>query len=233
MNAVLRLQAGLPAAISLRGVHKSYVLDEVSVPALAGIDLDIDARRLTVLKGPSGSGKTTLLNIIGCLDRPDRGSVHLGTQDTTGMSENALADLRARRIGFVFQNFNLISVLTAVENVEYPLIVLGVAWRERRARASEMLAAVGLADLGDRRPGQLSGGQRQRVAIARALVKCPDLILADEPTASLDSANGAAVIELLRELQRRTATAVVVSSHDPMVVRLADRVVSVRDGQLG
>jgi putative ABC transport system ATP-binding protein len=148
------------------------------------------------------------------------------------MSDDALADLRARRVGFVFQHFNLIGVLSALENVEYSLVVLGVGARERRERARASLAAVGLEALADRRPGQLSGGQRQRVAIARALVKQPDLILADEPTASLDSATGASIVGLLRELQRRTNTAVVVSSHDPAVIERADRVLTVRDGKL-
>jgi putative ABC transport system ATP-binding protein len=148
------------------------------------------------------------------------------------MSDDALADLRARRIGFVFQNFNLIGVLTAQENVEYPLVVLGVGARERRERARASLAAVGLESLADRRPGQLSGGQRQRVAIARALVKQPDLILADEPTASLDSATGASIVTLLRDLQRRSQLAVVVTSHDPAVIERADRVITVRDGKL-
>jgi putative ABC transport system ATP-binding protein len=232
MNAVLQLPQPRGAVIRLRGVHKSYVLDEVRVPALAGVDLDIEGGCFTVLRGPSGSGKTTLLNVIGCIDRADRGTVQLAEHDTGAMSDDALADLRARRIGFVFQNFNLIGVLTAQENVEYPLLVLGVGARERRERARASLAAVGLESLGDRRPGQLSGGQRQRVAIARALVKQPDLILADEPTASLDSVTGAAIVALLRDLQRRTQVAVVATSHDPAVIERADRVITVRDGKL-
>ncbi|UXI66195.1 ABC transporter ATP-binding protein [Tahibacter amnicola] len=230
----LAATSAAPATVLMHaaGVSKSYAMGDVAVPALAEIDVCIEADRLTVLSGPSGSGKSTLLNVLGCLDRPSQGTVRIGGLDTNRLTENALSDLRARRIGFVFQHFNLLQVLTALENVEYPLVVLGVTRTERRRRAREMLDAVGLADYAGHRPGQLSGGQRQRVAIARALVKKPDIVLADEPTANLDSGNGSAVISLLRQMQRDTRTAVVISSHDPLVVGHADRVIRMRDGRI-
>ncbi|MFB5855323.1 ABC transporter ATP-binding protein [Stenotrophomonas maltophilia] len=222
---------GAPS-IMLRGVGRSYKLGKVDVIALVGIDMDIRADELTVLSGPSGSGKSTLLNIMGCLDAADSGQVRVAGQDVAAMSTNALSDLRARRIGFVFQNFNLLPVLTAHENVEYPLRLLGLPAAERARLATRMLEQVGLGAQARQLPGELSGGQRQRVAIARALVKQPDIVLADEPTANLDTANGDSVLSLMRELQRHTRTAIVVSSHDPRVVAVADRVVHLHDGKV-
>lgn len=219
-------------SIRLTGIHRSYRLGSVDVPALRGIDLDIAPGEFTLLTGQSGSGKTTLLNLMGCLDRPDQGSISIGGQRADTLDADALSDLRARRVGFVFQNFNLLPVLTAYENVEYPLLLLGTPAHERHRQVQSMLDQVGLSAFAAHLPGQLSGGQRQRVAIARALVKAPDIVLADEPTANLDTANGDAVVALMRELQRRTATSVVVSSHDRRLAASADRVVTLHDGQV-
>lgn len=218
--------------VSLRKLHKRYRLDSVEVPALADLSLDIRPGRFTVLCGPSGSGKTTLLNMMGCIDRPDSGEVLFEGQPVQAMDDDALSDLRAQRIGFVFQHFNLLPVLSAWENVEVPLILAGRARAERRARVQLLLDAVGLADRAHHRPGQLSGGQRQRVAIARALACEPALVLADEPTANLDSATGAEIIALMRSLQRSRGASFVFSSHDPLVQAQADDTVWIRDGRI-
>lgn len=220
----------LPA--SLRKVCKTYRLDSVTVPALDEVNLEIHAGRFTVLCGPSGSGKTTLLNMLGCIDRPDAGEVQVHGQAVHTLTDNALSDFRARHIGFIFQNFNLLPVLSAFENIEYPLVLAGVAAAERKQRVGTLLAAVGLSERADNRPGQLSGGQRQRVAIARALVTEPTLVLADEPTANLDSQTGADIIALMRNLQRTRGASFVFSSHDPMVRAAADDVVLIRDGRI-
>lgn len=218
--------------VSLRHVGKTYRLDAVEVPALSDINLDIRQGCFTVLSGPSGSGKTTLLNLIGCIDQPDSGEIVIAGQAVQALDDNALADFRARHIGFIFQNFNLLPVLTAFENVEYPLVLAGVAPAERRQRVTELLAAVGLADRVNNRPGQLSGGQRQRVAIARALATSPQLVLADEPTANLDSHTGADIIALMRRLQQERNVTFVFSSHDPQVHAEADEVAYIRDGRI-
>jgi len=185
--------------------------------------------------GPSGSGKSTLLNLIGCLDRPSSGRVVLGGRDVSALDDDALSDLRALRIGFIFQTFNLIPVLSAVENVEFPLLVrrgAPVARQEARARAVYALGQVGLADFVKHRPDELSGGQRQRVAVARALVTEPSLVLADEPTANLDSATGEAIIDLMLDINRRQRTTFIFSTHDPRVMQHAHRVVRLEDGRL-
>ena len=233
MNAV-SAQAQPPEAVllRLRGVCKRYPFGQTQVTALQGVNLDIDNQGITVLSGPSGSGKTTLLNLLGALDQPDSGSIEVLGHPIERLDEDARSRLRAERLGFIFQRFNLLPVLTALENVEYPLQLLGVGPRERRERALAMLHAVGVAALAQQRPGTLSGGQQQRVAIARALVKQPAVVLADEPTANLDSSNARAVLALLRQLQQQTRTAVVVSSHDPLVLQHADRVVHLRDGRV-
>ncbi len=218
--------------VSLRNVSKVYHLDAVEVAALNAVSLDIEAGRFTVISGPSGSGKTTLLNLIGCIDRPDRGEVVVAGQAVQAMTDDALSDFRARHIGFVFQNFNLLPVLSAYENIEYPLLLGKVAPAERRRRVRDLLDAVGLAERGDSRPGQLSGGQRQRVAIARALVHAPALVLADEPTANLDRQTGASIIALMRTLQQERGVSIVVSSHDPHVQAAADASVFIRDGRI-
>ncbi|MBI5721329.1 MAG: ABC transporter ATP-binding protein [Burkholderiales bacterium] len=218
--------------VVLKQVHKTYRLDSVGVPALADIDLDIRANCFTVICGPSGSGKTTLLNLIGCIDRPDQGDVMVAGRQAQRMSDDELSDFRARHLGFVFQNFNLLPVLTAYENVEYPLLLTKVPGAQRRARVLALLHAVGLADRASSRPGQLSGGQRQRVAIARALAPAPQLVLADEPTANLDSQTGAAIIALMRKMQREHQVSFVFSSHDPHVLAAADDTVHLHDGRI-
>lgn len=216
----------------LRGVGKSYNLGTVLVPALTNIDLCIAADRFTVIAGPSGSGKTTLLNLLGCIDHPDNGAVFVNGVEVAGLTDDALSEFRLRHLGFIFQNFNLLPVLTVYENVELPLLWQNVPRLKRRARVNSLLDAVGLAGKANCRPNQLSGGQCQRVAIARALVLQPKMVLADEPTANLDSVTSASIIELMRALQRDQHVSFVFSSHDPMVLAAADDVVHIRDGRL-
>jgi putative ABC transport system ATP-binding protein len=218
--------------VVLKGVFKSYALDSVNVTALTGIDLVILPDRFTVISGPSGSGKTTLLNLIGCIDRPDHGTIMVGGKPVQRMSDDAVSDFRARQLGFIFQNFNLLPVLTAFENIEYPLVLAGWPQAKRRERVDWLLEAVGLTPHGPKRPGQLSGGQRQRVAIARALARKPQLVLADEPTANLDSKTGAEIIELMRSMQQRHHVSFVFSSHDPKVLEAADDAVHIEDGRI-
>ena len=218
--------------VALNQVSKTYHLDAIDVPALAGIDLEIRPDCFTVISGASGSGKTTLLNVIGCIDLPDSGEVVVAGEQVQKLSDDALSDFRARHIGFVFQNFNLLPVLTAYENVEYPLLLSRVPAAERKRRVEAMLEAVGLADRADNYPGQLSGGQRQRVAIARALAPSPQLVLADEPTANLDSVTGASIIALMRQMQRDLHVSFVFSSHDPKVLAAADDAVMITDGRI-
>lgn len=221
----------LPIA-SLAGVSKRYRLGNADVHALQDVDLEVLPARFTVLSGPSGSGKTTLLNMVGCIDRPDSGQVSISGQAVDTLAERSLTDFRAKNIGFVFQNFNLIPVLSVFENVEYPLVMLGTPKEERAVRVTKMLEQVGLADQGPKLPNELSGGQRQRVAIARALVKSPALVLADEPTANLDSATGKSIIDLMRKMQLEMKTSFVFSSHDPHVIAQADDAVWIRDGRI-
>ena len=218
--------------VILKQVGRTYHLDSVDVPALCDINLEIRPNCFTVISGPSGSGKTTLLNLIGCIDRPDQGEVLVAGQATANMSDDALSDFRARHLGFIFQNFNLLPVLSAYENIEYPLLLSKMAPAQRRERVLALLDAVGLADRANNRPGQLSGGQRQRVAIARALAPAPQLVLADEPTANLDSQNGAAIIALMRKMQREHHVSFVFSSHDPQVQAEADDAVFLHDGRI-
>ncbi|MCC7152726.1 MAG: ABC transporter ATP-binding protein [Rubrivivax sp.] len=217
---------------SLRKVSRSYRLGAVTVPAVQEVDLDLRAGCFTVLCGPSGSGKTTLLNLVGCVDRPDSGRIEVAGQDLARLSDDALADFRARHVGTIFQNFNLLPVLSAAENIEMPLLLAGAAPAARRARVVELLHAVGLHERAAHRPGELSGGQRQRVAIARALATRPALVLADEPTANLDTQTGAQIIALMRELQRSSGVSFVFSSHDPLLRAHADDVVEIRDGRI-
>jgi putative ABC transport system ATP-binding protein len=213
-------------------VKKTYRLDKVEVPALNDINLRIRPNRFTVLSGMSGSGKTTLLNLIGCIDQPDEGEIIVAGQSIARMSDDALADFRLRHIGFIFQSFNLLPVLTAYENVEYPLLLTRATATARRKRVQELLDAVGLTQHALHWPGQLSGGQRQRVAIARALATAPQLVLADEPTANLDSHTGAGIIALMRTIQREYAATFVFSSHDPKVLLEADDAVLLKDGRI-
>jgi len=218
--------------VVLKGISKTYRLDDIDVPALLDVNLIILPRRFTVITGPSGSGKTTLLNLIGCIDRPDQGSIMVGGKAVQTMTDDALSDFRARQLGFIFQSFNLLPVLTAFENVEYPLVLAGMSPAVRHARVEELLHAVGLAQHGRKRPGQLSGGQRQRVAIARALARKPQIVLADEPTANLDSKTGAEIIELMRSMQQQQHVSFVFSSHDPKVLEAADDAVHIQDGRI-
>jgi putative ABC transport system ATP-binding protein len=221
-----------PPVVRLKDVTKTYDDDGLKLTAVNGISLDIPAQRFAMIVGPSGSGKTTLLNLIGCIDHPTSGSIEVCGEAVGRLGDNALTDFRARNIAFIFQNFNLFPVLSAFENVEYPLLLIGVPGAERRRRAMAMLEAVGLADHHRHRPNQLSGGQKQRVAIARSLVKRPQLVLADEPTANLDTETGAAVIALMREVQRRQQASFIFSTHDPQLMSHAEAVFSLRDGRL-
>jgi len=218
--------------VVLKQVAKSYRMDAIGVPALSAINLEIRPNRFTVISGPSGSGKTTLLNLIGCIDQPDQGEIIISGQSVQRLSDDALSDFRVRHIGFIFQNFNLLPVLTAFENVEYPLLLARLSAAKRQQRVRDLLEAVGLSDKADHLPGQLSGGQRQRVAIARALAPAPQLVLADEPTANLDSQTGAAIIELMRRMQREHHVSFVFSSHDSKVLAEADDAVMLRDGRI-
>jgi len=214
----------------LKGVEKRYPLGETWVKALSDIDLEIEAGEFLAFSGPSGSGKTTLLNLVGCLDTPSAGTIKIGGTDLGALSAHELAQLRAARIGFVFQSFNLIPVLSAVENVELALRLSGNAID--RERCERVLHDVGLGDLLDRRPAQLSGGQQQRVAIARALVKEPEIVIADEPTANLDSTTGVSVLDLMRDLNASRGATFLFSTHDPLVIERSKRVVRLRDGRI-
>lgn len=219
-------------AAALQGITMIYRTNGQAVHALAGIDLTLRQGEFVCLAGPSGSGKSTLLHLIGTLDQPTSGTIRVGEQEISGLSRQESALFRRRAIGFVFQTFNLVPVLSAFENVEYVLLLQGVETPERHQRVMAMLAAVGLAELADRRVTELSGGQQQRVAVARALVGNPPLVLADEPTGNLDSTNGEAIIRLLRRLNEERGTTVLYSSHDPRIIAWADRVLSLHDGRI-
>lgn len=219
-------------AVEMEGISKKYLLGQVWVDALKDVTLNIAANRFTVLSGQSGSGKTTLLNLIGGIDRPDSGYLTIASQPMAELDDDQCSDFRARHLGFIFQNFNLIPVLTVRENIEVPLLIQHKNPVYRQQRIDEMLDNVGLAHKADSLPNQLSGGQRQRVAIARALIHRPALIVADEPTANLDSKTGAAILQLLRHLQREYAVTVVFSSHDPQVIAAADDLYVVHDGSV-
>lgn len=223
----------MPDAVAvLSRVEKSYQMDAVNVPVLKGIDLLIRPGNFTVVLGPSGSGKTTMLNMIGCIDRPDRGNVTVAGVDVNALSDDELSDFRAATIGFIFQSFNLIPVLTAFENVEYPLVLAGMPANRRRRRVGKLLDLVGLSDRARNIPGQLSGGQRQRVAIARALARKPKLVMADEPTANLDSETGASILALMRQMQVQYKISFIFSSHDRSVINAADDLITLRDGEI-
>jgi putative ABC transport system ATP-binding protein len=215
--------------ISMHRIEKVYDTGKIKVEALRGIDLEVSSGEFVAVVGPSGSGKSTLLNLIGCLDTPTSGDYRLAGESVAGLERDQLADVRNRRVGFVFQNFNLLPQLTALENVEMPLLFGGVPRRQRRRRATTRLDEVGLGDRIQHRPTELSGGQMQRVAIARALAMEPDIILADEPTGNLDTGSGSDVMGLLGELWRKGRTLVVVT-HDAALARRANRVVEIRDG---
>ena len=214
----------------INNATRDFMIGEVETHALRGVNLSIENGEFTALVGPSGSGKTTLLQLIGLLDQPTSGTVCINGKDVTHYNRDQRADLRRGAIGFIFQFFALIPTLTAYENVEMPLLLNGVKAPERRARVNEMLEAVGLSDRAHHRPDQLSGGQQQRVSVARALAIRPALILADEPTANLDTENGKQVMELMQRLNNETGTTFVFATHDPRVIKYAKRVVTLRDG---
>ena len=221
--------------IELTGVKKDYPLGATTVHALRGVDLAIAEGDFISIVGPSGSGKTTLLNIIGCIDQASEGAVKIHGEDISAHSDRELTDLRLHTIGFIFQTFNLIPVLTARENVEFPLLLMKrekLSKKEIRARAEKLIEEVGLAEQINQKPFELSGGQRQRVAIARALVTRPAIVLADEPTANLDSETGDMILRLMKELNRLEKTTFIFSTHDPDILRYANGVVKIKDGMM-
>ncbi|MFB6285139.1 MAG: ABC transporter ATP-binding protein [Candidatus Bipolaricaulia bacterium] len=219
------------AMLETRELSKDYQVGQETIHALRGVDFQAHAGEFVVINGPSGSGKSTLLNLIACIDRPTSGVVYIDSQQTNELGDYELTELRKRTIGLLFQTFNLIPVLNVYENVEYPLLLLGTERSERRDRVMSLLEQVGIDDLAKRRPDEISGGQRQRVAIARALVAEPKLVLADEPTASLDSRTGHQVMDIMTRTKTEHQAAFVVVTHDPMVSQFAERVVHIRDGQ--
>jgi putative ABC transport system ATP-binding protein len=219
-------------AVRTENLHKAYALGQNAVGALRGVDLSVAPGEFVAVMGPSGCGKTTLLNLIGGIDLPSRGAVWVDGVEITRLGDDALADLRRDRLGYVFQFYNLIPTLTARENVETPMQFKGKSRRERRERADLLLKRVGLADRADHKPPELSGGEQQRVAIARALANDPALVLLDEPTGDLDSTTGDEILSLLGELNRQEKATLVVATHDPKVARASSRVVRLRDGKV-
>ena len=219
--------------VDLRAVEKDYQLGKVTVPAIRGVSLGIERGEFLTIAGPSGSGKTTLLNLIGCVDVATRGTVLVAEANTAELSERELTRLRLFKIGFIFQTFNLVAVLTAYQNVEFPLLLQKkIDKRERQRRVSTLLEKVGLSKHAQHRPAELSGGQRQRVAIARALVTAPELVLADEPTANLDSETGRSIIDLMKQINEQDHTTFIFSTHDDEVIKRGDRVIRLVDGQV-
>jgi putative ABC transport system ATP-binding protein len=219
--------------IRLENVTKNYLLGTQSVPALKKVTLSIESGVFLAIAGPSGSGKTTLLNLIGCIDRATEGTITINGHDVTSRTPDQLADLRARSIGFIFQTFNLLPVLSAAENVEYPLLQLKTLTKAARAeRVKHYLNVVGIAKFAHHRPNQLSGGQRQRVAIARALAIHPKIILADEPTANLDHKTGEGILRLMKKINQSTKTTFIFSTHDQKVINMADRLIRIEDGEI-
>jgi putative ABC transport system ATP-binding protein len=217
--------------IEIKGLTKDYPLGKTTVHALRGVDLAIEKGDLMSIIGPSGSGKTTLLNVIGCIDHATKGSVLVAGKEITALNDREVTDLRLHHIGFIFQTFNLIPVLNALENVEFPLLLMKKHTKaESHKRAEQLIEEVGLKDCMKHRPAELSGGQRQRVAIARALVTNPDIVLADEPTANLDSVTGAQILDLMKEMNKKEKTTFIFSTHDPNVLKYAKDVVKIRDG---
>ena len=218
--------------VQLRGIHKTYRMGSHVVPALQGVDLSVPAGELLAITGPSGSGKSTILNVCGLIDRPDAGDIQFGDQVVSGLSETQRTLLRRDALGFIFQSFNLVPVMTVAQNVDYPLFLAGVDAVERKERVAMQLQAVGLQEHAGHLPGALSGGQRQRVAIARALVKRPRLVIADEPTASLDSRTADQVLDLMRASGHAAGAAFVIATHDSRLTSRCDRVLALLDGRL-
>jgi len=218
--------------VRAEGLTRVFGSGDTAVHALTDVSLEVQPGELVVLRGPSGSGKTTLLNLLGGLDKPTSGTVWLGDRDLSTMSENDLVEVRRRELGYVFQSFGLIPVLSAAENVEVPLRIVGTDVATRDARVSELLALVGLGQHAEQRPAELSGGQQQRVGIARALANHPRLIIADEPTGQLDSATAATMMDLIGELVHSQGVAAVVTTHDPRMAERADRILEIHDGRL-
>jgi putative ABC transport system ATP-binding protein len=216
--------------VKIENITRTYKIGKVETQALRGVDLCIESGEFTALIGPSGSGKTTLLQMIGCLDQPTTGHVLINNKDVTRLNRNQRADMRRGTIGFIFQFFALIPTLSAYENVEMPLLLNGHSPKERKERVMELLQAVDLVERANNRPDQLSGGQQQRVAVARALAPKPTLILADEPTANLDTENGKQVMEIMKRLNKETGVTFIFATHDPRVISYADRVVTLQDG---
>jgi putative ABC transport system ATP-binding protein len=220
------------ALLQLRDIRRRFMLGETAIDALHGISLDIHAGEFLAVWGPSGSGKSTLMNLIGLIDAPTSGEIQFDGQDTRRLDDDALTEFRGRQIGFVFQSFNLVPVLSALENVMLPLQIRGISEHEARARAAAVLMDVGLAKFGLSYPDKLSGGQRQRVAIARALVVAPKLVIADEPTANLDSENSRIIVDLMREMNRARGVTFVFTTHDPRLLEHVDRKILLRDGHI-
>ena len=218
--------------IEAHSLTKDFHLGKTLIHALRGVDIEIRQREFLAIAGPSGSGKTTLLNLLGCIDEPTSGSIKLDGVEVTQLSSNQLADLRYQKLGFIFQTFNLIPVLSAFENVEYPLLKRNISKKERKQRVVDALTAVGIENFQKHKPEELSGGQRQRVAIARALVGEPEIILADEPTANLDQQTGTVILEIMKHINEANGTIFVFSTHDPKIMDIANRVVQLRDGQV-
>ncbi len=216
--------------IRMSNIRKVYDTGKVKVEALKGIDLDVFPGEFVAIVGPSGSGKSTLMNLVGCLDTPTEGSYEIGGDNVAGVTRDQLAEIRNRRVGFVFQNFNLLPHISAAENVELPMLFGGISPKERRERAAELLTRVGLGDRVDHKPTELSGGQMQRVAIARALAMNPDILLADEPTGNLDTTSGTDIMSIFNELWQSGRTLVIIT-HDPALARRASPVVEIRDGR--
>lgn len=221
------------SVVKMDKVVKTYKLGRIEVPAIRGITFKIEKGEFTAIAGPSGSGKTTLLNLFGCLDKPTSGSVFIEEHDTIKLKPDELADVRNEHIGFIFQAYNLIPVLTAFENVEFPLILLKkYTPAERKQKVMKALSDMGIAELAGRRPADMSGGQQQRVSIARALVKDPDYVLADEPTANLDTKTGHEILDLMNEMNLKAGTTFIFSTHDPLVMQHARRIIKIRDGKI-
>lgn len=217
--------------IKLEDVHKVYEIGEIEVPAINGIDLSINKGDFVTVMGPSGSGKSTAMNLVGCLDTPTKGEIYLTEKNISHLSESDLAQIRGKKIGFIFQTFNLVSSLTALENVALPMTFQGASRKEKLEKAKKLLELVGLGDRMNHLPGELSGGQKQRVAIARALINDPEIILADEPTGNLDTKTGDEIINILKDLNKKGKTIILVT-HNPDFKKLASKVINLKDGKI-